>query len=147
MKKSFRASILFVICFTASGMAGEWSSDYGKSMELAKMERKIVLVDFTGSTWCGPCIKLDKEVFSDPAFKEYANKNLVLVKVDFPPSFAQSKKNDLELAEKLGVPKNGIMVFPTLVVMGADGKKLGDFFYEGGGPSDFIAQVEKLRPK
>jgi thioredoxin-related protein len=144
----YRLLWIFLIALVAgplTGLADEWSSDYAKSLEKAKAENKMVLLDFTGSGWCASCIKLEKEVFLKPAFKEYARKTLVLVKVDFPPSMEQAKKDNVELAEMLGVPKGGLIAFPTLVVMDPDGKKLGDFFYDGGGPAAFIAEVEKLR--
>ena len=71
----------------ASGVnaaASEWLTDLPKAQAQAKEEKKMVLLDFTGSDWCGWCIKLHNEVFSKPEFAEYARKNLVLVEVDFP---------------------------------------------------------------
>jgi len=61
-----------------------WVTDYQQAQDEAKANNKLVLLDFTGSDWCGWCILLDREVFSKPQFKEYASKNLVLVEVDFP---------------------------------------------------------------
>ena len=83
--RSLLASLL-ALAFTASAFAGGegWSDNYAKALAQAKAEKKLVLVDFTGSDWCGWCIKLDKEVFSKPEFKTYAKENLVLVELDFP---------------------------------------------------------------
>ena len=61
-----------------------WDDDFEKSLAKAKEEKKMVLLDFTGSDWCGYCIKLDEEVFSKSAFKKFAKENLVLVELDFP---------------------------------------------------------------
>ncbi len=61
-----------------------WSTSYEQGQQEAKANNKLVLLDFTGSDWCGWCILLDREVFSKPQFKEYASKNLVLIEVDFP---------------------------------------------------------------
>src|SRR5258705_10778383 len=62
----------------------KWTTDLPKAQAQAKTEKKLVLMDFTGSDWCGWCIKLHKEVFSPQDFADYAKKNLVLVEVDFP---------------------------------------------------------------
>src|SRR5213593_3012649 len=67
-----------------------WLTDLPKAQAQAKKENKLVMLDFTGSDWCGWCIKLNKEVFSKSEFAEYAKKNLVLVEVDFPRRKAQS---------------------------------------------------------
>src|SRR5256885_17104543 len=69
----------------------KWLTDLPKAQEQAKAEKKLVMLDFTGSDWCGWCIKLHKEVFSQPEFSDYAKKNLVLVEVDFPRSKPQSE--------------------------------------------------------
>ena len=69
----------------------------------AKANNKLLLLDFTGSDWCGWCIKLNKEVFSKPEFKDYANKNLVLMEVDFPRGKSQGsdiKKQNEGLAQQ-----------------------------------------------
>src|ERR1051326_4751371 len=66
-----------------------WQTDLAKAQAQAKKENKLVMLDFTGSDWCGWCIKLNKEVFSKPEFVDYPKKNLVLVEVDFPRSKKQ----------------------------------------------------------
>ena len=100
-------------------------------------------VDFTGSDWCGWCIRLRREVFSQPEFQEYANKNLVLLEIDFPRAKEQSR--DLRTAE----PKSGHAIqdpgFPTIVVLNGEGKKVGVLGYMPGGASAFISELEKLR--
>ena len=62
----------------------QWLTDLPKAQAKAKAENKLIMLDFTGSDWCGWCIKLNKEVFSKPDFAEFARKNLVAVEVDFP---------------------------------------------------------------
>src|ERR1700735_5054246 len=69
-----------------------WSENYEKSVNQGKTEKKLVLLDFTGSDWCEWCMKLDKEVFSTPEFKDYAKDHLVLMEVDFPQRKAQAGK-------------------------------------------------------
>src|SRR6266481_1993267 len=81
----------------------EWQTDLAKAQAQAKKENKLVMLDFTGSDWCGWCKKLDAEVFSKPEFASYAKKNLVLVEVDFPRGKQQSaelKKANQALQDK-----------------------------------------------
>lgn len=134
------AALLFVL--QAEAKPG-WLTNLKQAQDEAKAKNKWVLVDFTGSDWCGWCIKLDKEVFDKPEFKTYADKNLVLLMVDFPRgkklSTTQTKHNE-ELATKYGVQG-----YPTIVVLDGNGEKLGELGYVEGGPTAFIAELEKLR--
>jgi len=141
MKKTMLAAVMALAVFTAS--AGEWITDAAKAQEQAKKENKLVLLDFTGSDWCGWCIKLKNEVFDKKEFKEYADKNLVLVEVDFPRKKEQSaeqKKANRELAQKYG-----IRGYPTIIVLDGAGKQVGELGYMKGGPEPFIAELKKLK--
>ena len=144
MKKfvSFFIAIgLTLISITASAESS-WVTDYKKAQEDAKAGKKLVLLEFTGSDWCGWCMKLDKEVFSTPEFQNYASRNLILVKVDFPrrrPQTEALKKQNLQLAQKYD-----IQGFPTIIVLNGQGEKLGELGYMEGGPSSFLAKLETL---
>jgi thioredoxin-related protein len=102
------AMVLAAVSMSAGVFASEgWETDFEKAKATAKAENKHILIDFSGSDWCGWCIKLDKEVFSQPAFKDYAKENLVLVLADFPrdksnQSDALQKQND-KLSKEYGV--------------------------------------------
>nr|ALS90050.1 thioredoxin-like protein [uncultured bacterium] len=127
---------------TASAKPG-WFTSLELAQKEAQAKQRLLLMDFTGSDWCGWCIMLDKEVFSKPEFKEYAAKNLVLLELDFP----RSKKMPPETAkqnEQLAM-KYGIQGFPTVVVFDSTGKPLGALGYQAGGAQAFIAQLERLR--
>lgn len=147
MKRIFQTLLtLCVATFATTAIAASgWSDDYDKAVAQAKTDKKMVLLDFTGSDWCGWCIKLDKEVFSKPKFKEYAKENLVLVEVDFPQGKRLPKKTK-EQNEKLKA-EHGIRGFPTIVVLDPEGKKVGQLGYMEGGPEAFIAALEKLKTK
>ena len=119
-----------------------WTEDHAKGLQDAKAGNKLVLMDFTGSDWCGWCKKLDREVFSTPEFQDYARKNLVLVELDFPqqkPVSPETKKQNTILAQRYHVQG-----FPTIVVLNAAGKQVGELGYMEGGPKAFIAALEKL---
>jgi thioredoxin-related protein len=123
---------------------GTWTTDYKKAQEEAKASHKLLLLDFTGSDWCGFCIQLDKAILQQPQFKDYANKNLVLMEVDFPRRKAQSaetQKQNMELARRYQIEG-----FPTLVVLNGEGKTVWryDGLYQGG-IAAFLAELDKAR--
>jgi protein disulfide-isomerase len=120
-----------------------WTTSYEEGQQDAKANNKLVLLDFTGSDWCGWCIMLEKEVFSKPQFKEYASKNLVLVELDFPkrkPVPDALKIQNVKLARRYQVQG-----FPTIIVLNGDGQMVGELGYMEGGPEVFIQALEKLR--
>ncbi|PYJ71089.1 MAG: hypothetical protein DME76_03230 [Verrucomicrobia bacterium] len=143
----FAVAACFILHAPAGGAAAAgWLDDYQKAQQEAKASNKLLLLNFTGSDWCGWCIKLDKDVLSQAEFKDYASKNLVLMEVDFPwpgrsrwqEQAAELKKQNQELARQYDV--HG---FPTLVVLDGNGQKLWRF--EGYLPGEaLIAQLEKL---
>ena len=135
-------AVSLVIAASAFGKGG-WEDNLEKGLAKAKTEKKIALVDFTGSDWCSWCMKLDKEVFAQAKFKDYAKQNLILIEVDFPQlrplSRPKQKKND-ELAKQYEVKG-----FPSVIILDSEGKKLGRLGYMEGGPDAFIAAIEKLK--
>ncbi len=122
-----------------------WGTNYEQGQQEAKASNKLVLLDFTGSDWCGWCIMLDREIFSQPRFKEYASKNLVLVEVDFPKkkyvSAATREQNERLLL------RYQVQGFPTIIVLNSEGKMVAELGYMQGGPEAFIAVLEKIRNK
>ena len=139
---------LFIAWAVSQSVASEgtWITDFPKALNRAKAEKKVVLLDFTGSDWCGWCKRLDKEVFSTAEFKEYATKNLVLVEVDFP----SQKKLSPELKKANDELKNKYKVdgFPTLVALNGEGREIGrQVGYLEGGPKAFIAKLETFNKK
>ena len=121
----------------------DWLHDYNKAQEAAKANHKLLFLNFTGSDWCGWCIKLDKDIFSQPQFKNYAHDNLVLVELDFPRRKSQpteERKQNMQLAEQYEV-----LGFPTIVVLNSSGQKVWEFNgYFSGGPEALVAQLQKL---
>ena len=147
--KSFRsiflgAALVAVFCLGSASAKEGWLTDYKKAQQEAKAGNKFLLLDFTGSDWCGWCKKFDREVLLQPEFKDFARDNLVIVELDFPrgkPQTPELKKQNRELAQQYE-----IVGFPTIVVLSADGQKL--WRYDGyfpDGPTAFIAQLQKLR--
>jgi protein disulfide-isomerase len=123
----------------------DWMTDLPKAQEKAKTEKKMVMLDFTGSDWCGWCKKLHKEVFSTDDFGKYAKTNLVLVEVDFPRNKqltpAQKSANNALQA------KYRVQGYPTIIVLNSAGAKVAELGYQPGGPQPFIAQLDKAKKK
>jgi protein disulfide-isomerase len=141
MKKIILITILACTTLITRAEELKWHTDAKKALELAKAEKKLVMLDFTGSDWCGWCIKLHNEVFSKTEFAEYAKKNLVLVEVDFPRRkklSEEQQKANFALQEKYKIEG-----YPTLIVLDGEGKKVGELGYVTGGPKAFIAEFEK----
>jgi len=145
--KNLAATILIALGLFGAASAyadSAWETDYKNAQDEAKTNHKLVLLNFTGSDWCGYCIMLDRAILSKPEFKEYANKNLVLVELDFPRRKQQSvatRKQNQELAERYQIEG-----FPTLVVLNGEGKTV--WRYEGyyaGGIAAFLAELDKIR--
>ncbi len=131
--------------FWVGGMYGGeavWHENYADALKMAKEQDKKVLVDFTGSDWCGWCIKLDGEIFSKEAFIEYAKESLILVKLDFPRKKEQSADIKAQNRELMG--KYGVQGFPTVVVLNPEGSEIGRLGYMRGGPDGFVEAVKKL---
>ncbi len=143
MKRLLIAVSLLAALIGVNATELKWSTDLPKALEKAKAEKKLVLVNFTGSDWCGWCIKLDREVFSKDEFAAYAEKSIVPVKIDFPRRVdqpAELKKANRSLQEKYEIRS-----FPTIVVLDAEGKETGRLGYRPGGPKAFVEALEKLK--
>ena len=142
MKKTM-LSFAALVSFAAAAFAGGdgWLTSYDEALATAAKENRPILVDFTGSDWCGWCIKLDKDTFSKPEWASFAKDNVVLLKVDFPQrkqlAAEQQKANDA-LQQKFGVQG-----FPTLVLLNSKGKEIArNSGYLPGGPDALIAWIK-----
>jgi protein disulfide-isomerase len=119
----------------------EWLTNYEEALERAKKEKKPILADFTGSDWCGWCIKLKGEVFDQPEFQKWAVENVVLLELDFP----RKKELPKELADQNAKlrDKHGIRGYPTILFLDAKGEKIGQSGYVEGGPAAWIKAAEE----
>jgi len=119
-----------------------WLTKMDKAQEEAKATGLPILVLFTGTSWCSYCIKLEKQVFSEKAFKEFANQNLVLLMLDFPPGGGGSRK-DQELQKEFGVQG-----YPTYFLVDGGGQKLARGGYNDGiNPELFAGWVKQATGK
>lgn len=118
MKNLVLATALFF-----SLLLTKWEPNFETAKKIAKEKNELILLNFSGSDWCGPCIRMHKEIFSDASFLKMAEQNLVMVNADFP----RNKKNQLSAAikkqnEALADQYNPTGKFPFTVLITPDGK-------------------------
>lgn len=133
------ATVLVLLMASARAEESIWSTDFAAAKAKAKAEKKLMLLDFTGSDWCGWCIKLHKEVFDLEAFKTEAPKKFVLVELDFP----QTKKLPVALRTQNDKLQNEYKIegFPTIVMTDPEGKTYARLGYSPGGPEKYLKEL------
>jgi thioredoxin-related protein/Tfp pilus assembly protein PilF len=145
-KVRFSAAALAAVLVCMSTLAGLacaaeslWTTNFEEAKAKAKADKKLLLVDFTGSDWCGWCIKLKDEVFDKEVFKAEAPKRFVLVELDFPRQKKlpdELKKQNDELAKQFKVRG-----FPTILMLDAEGQPIAKTGYRPGGPEKYVAHL------
>jgi thioredoxin-related protein len=113
---------VLLIAFYVLLASSEWLMDFNKAQQEAAQNHKVILLNFSGSDWCIPCIRLRKDVFESPAFSAFADSALILANADFP----RQKKNRLpeELVKQndaLAEKYNPTGLFPLTLLLTADG--------------------------
>ena len=144
MMKLFLATAFL---FTTNFAPSPWLNNIEKAERIAKTEHKLILLNFSGSDWCIPCMKLRANIFNSDVFMEYAKENLILVNADFPRkkkdelSKEQQKENDA-----LAAKYNPDGRFPFTILLDSNGNKLRvwDGYYSQG-PDDFIDELSSVK--
>ncbi|MCF7912781.1 MAG: thioredoxin family protein [Candidatus Cloacimonetes bacterium] len=119
-----------------------WQKNFEIAQKIAKKEGKSIFINFTGSDWCVWCHRLTDEVFSQPEFVEFANRNLVLVRFDFPKQTqlsAGEENYNMKMAQKYGVKG-----FPTLFLTDSAGNIIQKLGYEKGGAVPYTNMLRDL---
>jgi thioredoxin-related protein len=144
VKKLLLFNLLLALSLALS--AQNWQTDFATAKSIAEKENKPIVLVFSGSDWCAPCMKLEKEIWSSEVFKTYAQEHYVLLKADFPKRkqnalTAQQQEHNNKLAEQYN--KNGY--FPYVIVMDAKGNIQGATGYKGMPPEEYIAHLNSLK--
>jgi thioredoxin-related protein len=134
--------LMCLLLLVAGPQARAWMTDLKVAQDRAYAENRLVLLNFTGSDWCGWCIKLKNEVFNTPEFNAFAERHLMLVEVDFPKRKPLAPQQ-LAANKALG-NRYGIQGYPTIVLLNSKGNEVGRLGYVQGGPKAFLAQVRQL---
>ena len=119
-----------------------WFTNFNKAKAKAIKEQKPMLIDFTGSDWCGWCIKLDKEVFSQADFQEFASNSLVLVEIDFPKNKMQPE--ELKVQNKALAEKYSIRGFPTILLLSPEAELIEKTGYQSGGAKAYVSHIQSI---
>ncbi|MBK1829571.1 thioredoxin family protein [Verrucomicrobiaceae bacterium R5-34] len=147
MKKTILASLALAITASFATAGGEnWMNDFKAAQKKAAAENKDLLVDFTGSDWCGWCIKLNKEVFQHDPFKTGVADKFVLVELDFPRDKSKLSKETQEQNAALQA-KYEVRGFPTILLLDSEGRPYAKTGYQAGGPEKYVAHLDELRAK
>ncbi len=150
--KKLALVLLMIGSFTATAQDQVWYDNLDKAMEVSNKTKKPMMLFFTGSDWCGWCIRLQKEVFKTPEFTSWAKDNVVLVELDFPRRkqlAPEIRTQNMQLQQTFGVQG-----YPTVwFAKGTkkDGKvnfeQLGRTGYVAGGPSAWLAGANQMLKK
>ena len=144
-KHTLAAFVALMIAALPALAASKWYTDLDEAKAVAVKENKPLLVDFTGSDWCGYCIKLHAEVFDKPEFEAFA-KNYVLVELDFPSKKPQPAEEKAK--NKATQTKFGVSGFPTVLLIDAKsgeayGRQSG--YGPGTGPKAYIEKLSAFK--
>lgn len=137
--------LIVVFLFALLGASVTWSGDFEAAKKEARAGHKLMVINFSGSDWCGPCIRLRKEILESSTFEHYASSHLVLVRADFP----RQKKNQLDKAqvkrnEALADKYNPDGKFPYTLLVDENGKVLKDWDgYPNESAEKFVEQISQ----
>lgn len=121
-----------------------WSDDFENAQKQARAQNKDLLVAFSGSDWCGWCVRLEKEVFTQAPFTEKASESFVPVYVDLPQDKERlspaAKRQNEGLAARYRIDR-----FPTVLLIDTDGDIIAQTGYLEGGPENYLKTILRLR--
>jgi thioredoxin-related protein len=149
MNSNFKNTLLVLLLLTGMmGYSQNWLNNLEEAKTKASQENKNILLVFSGSDWCGPCIKLDKTVWQSEQFQKEAPKNWILVKADFPKKKAHQLTPELtesnnKLAEKYNKEGN----FPLVILLDKTGKVKGMLGYMNVDAEEYIENIHDLDKK
>ncbi|MDP2158872.1 MAG: thioredoxin family protein [Flavobacterium sp.] len=144
MKKILFSAVLFLTISLANAQELTWHTDINKAIEISVKEKKPLMLFFTGSDWCGWCIRLQNEVFKKPEFAQWAKKKVVLVELDFPRKTKLDPKLEAQNNELQAIFQ--VRGYPSVWFVNPEKKKdksinlqqLGKTGYVAGGPEKWL---------
>ena len=143
MKKFLSVSILILIA--AASMAQTWEKNFEIAKERSAREGKNIVLCFSGSDWCIPCIKLEKTIWESKEFASYSQAHFVLLRADFPKKKANAlPKEQQDQNDKLAENYNKQGMFPLVVLLNKSGKVLGTTSYKNVSPTEYIALLHSF---
>lgn len=130
-----------VVCLSAQ----DWKDSYQEALEQANSEDKPIVLVFSGSDWCAPCIRLEKTIWTSREFKNYANKELILYRADFPRKKSNKlPQEQLDQNKRLAERFNQNGYFPLVLILDKSEKVLGKTGYQKISPEEYIAVLKSF---
>ena len=141
--------LLFFIAISLNAQELSWETDMTKAVERAEKEHKVIMLFFTGSDWCGWCIRLQNEVFKQADFKSWAQEKVILVELDFPRNTPQSeaiKNQNVTLSQMFEVKGYPTVWFvkPSKAGEKINLEKIGSTGYVAGGPGAWLLGANQI---
>ena len=131
MSKSFNLITFFTLLFVATISTAQmentklsWLTNLDEAQTISQTDNKPILIYFTGSDWCAPCMRLKEDFFENPKFTQQAN-NLVLVKIDYPRRVDIISEEQLDYNKTIIAKYNKQQTFPKIVMLNSEGKEIG----------------------
>ncbi|MEO5909717.1 MAG: thioredoxin family protein [Pelobium sp.] len=136
--------LLSILILSFFAIGNTWVLDFNNAETQARETHKMILINFFGSDWCGPCIRTHREIFEKEAFENYAKDSLVLVRADFP----RLKKNQLPAEQlkknnELALKYNPEGDFPLTLLVNEEGKVIKEWKgFPNVSPEEFVNQIK-----
>jgi thioredoxin-related protein len=140
--------VLLMIALLGSSLSTAWIHNLDEAKLQAQKENKLILLNFSGSDWCGPCIRMHREIFDSEAFTKFAAEHLVLVNADFPRlKKNQPSREQQAINERIADDYNKKGQFPLTLLLDQNGKVLKSWDgFPGGSPADFCTTISQMLP-
>jgi len=136
---------LMLFSFVSISFSQNWNYNFDQAKELATKENKNIIMIFSGSDWCAPCIRLDKNIWQSEEFKKVADEKWVLLKLNFPRKKANQLSEEQTAHNRVLAEKyNREGSFPLVIVLQPDGKVLGKLGFKNVSPSEYIEMIETV---
>lgn len=137
--------MLLILLTSLVSFSQDWKYNFEEAKKTAQKENKNIIVIFSGSDWCAPCIKLDKNIWQSEEFKKESAENWVLVRANFPRKKAnQLSEEQTALNRELAEKYNKEGSFPLVVVLTPTGKVLGKMGFKNVSPEEYIKMIHAL---
>lgn len=142
MRKLF---LILIVSVSNIVLSQNWLTDFEQAKKISTDQDKNIIIVFSGSDWCAPCIKLDKNIWQSESFKNEAAKDWVLIKANFPRKKAnelskEQTEHNRKLAEKYNIEGS----FPLVVILDKNGKLLGKMGFKNVSPEEYIKMIHAL---
>jgi len=138
-------TLVFLICQLTIAYSQNWELDFDKTLKIAQDSDKTIILVFSGSDWCAPCMKLEKEIWETDTFQNYAKDNFIMLRADFPRKKANKlPKEQADKNAQLAAKYNPNGYFPSVVIIDKNKKVLGNTGYQKLSPEAYIEHLNSF---